>query len=124
MVKLTKDGVRKTRTLTLCGITGFISSLCGIYHLASLPINGRPYWLQENGTHAIWYDDKNMNWKLGSESNRGTSISILFGDHGTADTALPQEVAPWKFLVHYVSLSTYEIHVDVIDEGKKVLKIF
>ena len=76
-------------------------ALCGgIYHLASHPINGKPYWLQESGAHAIWYDDKKKNWKLGSESNLGSSRSKLLTDHGTAKTALPQEIAPRIYYLH------------------------
>ena len=49
----------------------------GVYVLGSTKVNGKPHWLQEGVKHAIWYDDKLLNWKLGDISQLGTSHIIF-----------------------------------------------
>ena len=62
-------------------------------------MNNKPYWLQESGTDAIWYDKNFQNWKIGHESNLGSgSGARMLSYRGTGATALPQEATPWQYL--------------------------
>ena len=50
----------------------------GIYKLSLDIVNGKSYWIQEDGTSALWFDKKYGNWKIGSKENIGTSASGLY----------------------------------------------
>ena len=50
----------------------------GIYKLSLDIVNGKLYWIQEEGTSALWFDKKYGNWKIGSKENLGTSASGLY----------------------------------------------
>ena len=50
----------------------------GIYKLSLDIVNGKFYWIQEEGTSALWFDKKYGNWKIGSKENIGTSASGLY----------------------------------------------
>ena len=41
----------------------------GIYKLSLDIVNGKLYWIQEEGTSALWFDKTNENWKIGSKEN-------------------------------------------------------
>ena len=41
-------------------------------------INGKDYWISSNGKHAIWFDKKFENWKIGYERNKGTSKCAIY----------------------------------------------
>ena len=63
-------------------------------------VNGKRYWMQENGQGAIWYDSQYGIWKIGEKSIIGErlchkkcnmisySADNLFGPHG---------VTKWKY---------------------------
>ena len=36
-----------------------------------LKINGRSYWIQDNGLNAIWFDKKINQWNIGEKENLG-----------------------------------------------------
>ena len=91
----------------------------GIYVIApTLDANKKPHWLQENGKHAIWYDQKFTSWKLGLASNLGTSNkAILLTDRRNKGTALPYDT-PWKYLTSKkpeIWTESDGIHVTVVD---------
>ena len=66
----------------------------GHYILTSIPVNGKQCWIQEQGSHAIWYDKKFRNWKIGSKKHRGTSICSL---HSTNDALGPEKATTWEY---------------------------
>ena len=72
------------------------SSKEGIYTLSLDTVNGKSYWMQEEGTSAIWFDKKYGNWKIGSKDNLGTSASGLYSN---ANVDQPQEAKTWNYWV-------------------------
>ena len=60
-------------------------------------VNGKQYWMQENGQGAIWYDSKYGNWKIGSQSDIGSINKDIFSY--SADNIFgPQGVTKWKYM--------------------------
>ena len=74
------------------------SQLCkeGSYYLPTQPnsnVNGKPYWIQENGNNAIWY--YYGVWVIGKEVNLGTHrAEIRSASNGAAN---PYQVTSWKY---------------------------
>jgi len=87
----------------------------GTYILAPNLLNDKPYWLKEAGLQAIWYDKVFKNWKIGDQSDLGTTTSRLLTTKGTADTGLPHEVTPWKYLVNGAWTASTDIVIDEED---------
>ena len=67
----------------------------GLYTLASSPVNGKEYWIQDQGSNAIWYDNEDpKNWVLGPKKNLGSGIFNLYS---TNDTTGPEEARTWNY---------------------------
>ena len=61
--------------------------------LAEGNVNGKPYWIQENGNNAIWY--KNGVWLIGKEINLGTDKAEIYS--ASNHVANPYQVVFWKY---------------------------
>ena len=61
--------------------------------LAEGNVNGKPYWIQENGNNAIWY--KNGVWLIGKEINLGTDKAEIYS--ASNYEANPYQVISWKY---------------------------
>ena len=61
--------------------------------LAEGNVNGKPYWIQENGNNAIWY--KNGVWLIGKEINLGTDKAEIYS--ASNHVANPYQVVSWKY---------------------------
>ena len=68
----------------------------GIYKLSLDIVNGKLYWIQEEGTSALWFDKKYGNWKIGSKENLGTSASGLYSN---ANVNKPQDATIWNYWI-------------------------
>ena len=68
----------------------------GIYKLSLDIVNGKSYWIQEEGTSALWFDKKYGNWKIGSKENLGTSASGLYSNANVDD---PQDTTIWNYWI-------------------------
>ena len=91
------------------------SSIEGVYILASTKVNGKYHWLQEGGTKAIWFDPVWTNWKLGSQSNLGSSTSNLLTIKDSAEGMLPHEITPWKLSVNGTWTASDDIIVTLFE---------
>ena len=95
----------------------------GIYNLASILKNKKPFWSQEFGTNVIWYDKEWKNWKIGLKKYLGTETGARVLTHqGTGETALPHEATPWKCLVNNVWTASDDIIVTLV-KGNIVFEI-
>ena len=68
----------------------------GIYKVSLDIVNGKLYWIQEEGTSALWFDKKYGNWKIGSKENLGTSASGLYSN---ANVNEPQDATIWNYWI-------------------------
>ena len=69
------------------------SSRAGKYTKANGLSSGMPYWMQIDGTSALWF--KKGKWQIGPKSNLGTTISSL---HSTNSPLCPESVGShWKY---------------------------
>ena len=89
----------------------------GIYVLNSSSVNGKPHWLQENGSDAIWYD-KNGHWNIGYESSLGQSRAKAISTKSQSN--LPHELTPWEYYVN--STWTVSDGIRVVDNDESKLK--
>jgi len=94
-----RKGPNRLKVVLMNDVKDKWSTSDGIYVLASTKENTRPYWLQEGGEHAIWYDPEFTNWKLGLASQIGSSVAKLLTDKEDTGTALPH-ATPWKYLLN------------------------
>ena len=44
-------------------------------------INDKDYWISSNEEHAIWFDKKFKNWKIGYQRHKGTSKCAMYSIH-------------------------------------------
>ena len=70
------------------------SSRAGIYVLGPNPVNGKPHWLQNSSSHAIWYDNENGDWNIGPPKNLGSDEAEIYSPD---DVAGPQVATTWKY---------------------------
>merc|ERR1712037_422871 len=57
---------------------GYQFGLIGHYNLQGDLVNGRHYWVKDNGYYGIWYTNINVNaWIVGSIGNLGSSTGGL-----------------------------------------------
>ena len=61
--------------------------------LAEGNVNGKPYWMQENGNNAIWYH--NGVWLIGKETDLGTEIAEI---QSSDDVANPYQATTWVYV--------------------------
>ena len=93
------------------------STVEGIYILASTKVNGKPHWLQEGGTDAIWFDPVFNNWKLGSQSILGNAFgSKILTTKDSAEEMLPNEITPWLYSVNGSWTFSDDIVVSIMSE--------
>merc|ERR1712012_194087 len=71
------------------------SEIEGKYTLKLVKVSGKPIWVDEDEDNAIWYDDDDNTWNLGSVSNVDTSTVALLSEEANEDT-LPHEIS-WKW---------------------------
>ena len=73
----------------------------GIYLLGSDPklgdqVNGKRYWIHEDGQSAIWYDDKYGQWRIGKRNSIGKAKGSI--SSYSADNILgPHGVTKWRY---------------------------
>ena len=56
-------------------------------------VNGKPYWMQENGNNAIWYN--NGVWLIGKQTDLGTEIAEI---QSSDDVANPYQATKWTYV--------------------------
>ena len=78
----------------------------GIYTVASMPKNGKQYWIQDQGSNAIWYEKEKKDWLIGRKEDLGTDICSLYSRN---DTTGPEEATTWKYLENGRWMSTSNI---------------
>ena len=58
---------------------GYQFGLVGNYILQDDLVNGKHYWIKENGAYGIWYTDRTTNaWMVGSIGNLGKLLFSFF----------------------------------------------
>ena len=75
-----KGGAKKTHVL-----------IQGVYFLQSNHVNGKRYWLQSEGLHALWY--VKGNWMIGNKAKLGKN----FGRMHTKDSVGPLDASSWSY---------------------------
>ena len=55
-------------------------------------MNGKQYWIQDQGSNAIWYDKDS--WNIGDKEHLGTSNCSLYS---TKNTKRPEEATTWMY---------------------------
>ena len=71
-----------------------LSSLVGIYVLQPNPVNGKSHWLQDIGTHSIWYNREVKIWAIGPHVNLGSSTASMISYD---DVTGPEEATNWQY---------------------------
>ena len=57
-------------------------------------LNGKQYWIQDQGSNAIWFDKNSKKWRIGDVKHNGTSTSSLYS---TNLALVPENVTAWKY---------------------------
>ena len=93
--------------------------ISGIYMLESNLVNSYPYWIQQNGDRAIWYDEIGKKWNLGHQKYNGRNgwMEIL-GPFGN-DKPPSQIFQHWKY---YDNSWIEASHSDIIFEDLSTRK--
>ena len=73
---------------TLKKLMNFIE---GIYILGPNKVNGKVYWIQENGCAALWNDG---NWNIGNTENLGSSKVYMYSPD---ESVVPTETISWIY---------------------------
>ena len=71
-----------------------LSSLVGIYVLDPKPVNDKSHWLQDSGTHSIWYNKESKIWAIGPQVNLGSSTASVISYN---DVTGPEEATTWQY---------------------------
>ena len=92
-------GPLKTMYLTLKNGAKFQSILEGIYTITNDMVNNKPYWLQSDGSNALWY--AKTGWGFGPKYILGAGYHdynglVLFSDDAVEDPALVQNWIYWN----------------------------
>ena len=66
----------------------------GHYNLASTTVNGKKYWIHDQGSNAIWYYKEQKCWHIGPKKILGTAKCCLYT---TNDTTGPEEATTWIY---------------------------
>ena len=72
-------------------------------------VNNKPYWTQDIGTRAIWFDKVNKNWSLGHKSGLGGTGAYFFSDNNALE---PQDATYWKDYIDGSWTISNGTHVD------------
>ena len=70
------------------------STRAGIYIRGPKLVNGKSHWLQDSGTNAIWFDNKNYNWCIGPQGNLGTDNTGIVSYENVAS---PLKATTWHY---------------------------
>ena len=81
------------------------SSLAGIYTLEPKPINDKSHWLQNSGSNAIWWCEKDR-WDIGPLGKTGDILSF-------DKSSSPLEATTW----HYYNGKNYIASDDILVEA-------
>ena len=85
-----------TIRVTLNGVVKDIKrSRAGTYQKTSGLINNRSHWNKIDGDHALWYNNNNNVWMIGSSRYLGSRITD--GIHSFQDTACPKSDCRFKY---------------------------
>ena len=68
-------------------------SSAGKYTKANGLYSGMPYWIQSDGTYALWFAKEQ--WRIGDKSYLGATSVYL---HSTNSPLCPESVGHWKYL--------------------------
>ena len=71
-------------------------SLQGIYSLGEKLVNSHPYWEQQNGSNALWFDRTFREWTVESKIHLGESYGGIVGPKGV-DRSPTQIVNGWRY---------------------------
>ena len=68
----------------------------GIYILAPKLVNGKAYWIQEEGSFALWYSKYNGigNWNIGDLEDLGSDVVGLYC---LDESYVPVEIDTWFY---------------------------
>jgi len=67
----------------------------GIYTIQTGSTGGRDWYKSYDGQYAIWYDDQNNKWRVGSRKNRGSTKSVFWE---ISDEECPEDTGTdWKY---------------------------
>ena len=86
----------------------------GLYILGPNEVNGKSHWLQDSGANALWYDNKNGDWNIGTKDKIGSTTS---GIYTSEDVAGPQEATTWKYNSGGKFIVSDDILVDTFKPG-------
>ena len=67
----------------------------GIYKRSLDIFNGKSYWIQEEGTSALWFDKTNKNWKIGTKEAKRSSSGL----YSNVYVDQPQEATIWNYWI-------------------------
>ena len=85
------------------------SSRAGTYILGPNMIRGKPHWIQNPGTNAIWY--YKGNWNIADHRYLGSNQAFIYSPE---DVAGPQEAKAWRYYNR-----KWIISKDIFVEGTK-----
>ena len=68
----------------------------GIYILGEKLVNSYPYWYQQNGSNALWFDRPFREWTVESKSYLGLSYGGIIGPRGI-DRSPTRIASGWKY---------------------------
>ena len=77
----------------------YMEYIRGIYILGSNLVNGKPYWIKEDESIALWYNiyDGNGNWSIGNPKDLGSSTSYyLYSSIDESD--VPINIISWFYI--------------------------
>ena len=86
------------------------SSSAGMYVLGPNPVNGKPHWLQDPGSNAIWNLKNSKFWLIGLQDDLGGSRSVSI--FSTDEVASPQEATNWQYYDGKEWITSDDIFVD------------
>ena len=70
----------------------------GVYILGEKLVNSYPYWYQQNGSHAIWFKDRDAyrHWYIGPNEYLGGGMSGIRGPQGI-DMSPTRIINGWRY---------------------------
>ena len=87
--------VPRTITISLKGGAKDAQESCaGTYILGPNQVRGKPHWLQEGGSNALWYKEwHGTKWNVGPEEVNG-NIGVLYSPD---DSVSPTKATNWEY---------------------------
>ena len=82
----------------------------GIYKEAPYQINGKLQWTRSSGKYAIWFNDQNVCWMIGSAYDVGTDICWIYSTK-IDDGNMPYDVTEWKYLNENEWIPSTNVHI-------------